>query len=116
MKKASLRWPFSFSSLTVAAVSAAFSDVGRSPWQEQPVSSLEEPHLHAGQLDHIVVDELACLAADGGAVDQRKVVRRIAVHVHDEEPFLAARDRGDLDAGPAERRQRLVQLELATRE
>ena len=32
---------------------------------------LEEPHLHAGELDHVVVRELARLAADGGAVDQR---------------------------------------------
>ena len=61
-------------------------------------------------------DELARLAADGGAVDQRIVVRRIAVDVHDEEAILAARDGGHLDARAAERGQGLVQLELAARE
>ena len=42
----------------------------------------EEAHFHAGELDHVVVDELARLAADGGAVHERVVVGLVGVHVH----------------------------------
>ena len=81
-----------------------------------PTLAFEESHLHAGQQDHIVVLQLAGLLADAAAVDQRIVVRLAAVDVHDEEAIGAARDRRDLHARAAERRQRFVQLELAARE
>ena len=52
----------------------------------------------------------------GDAVDEREVAFLAALDVHDVEAVGAARDRRDLHARAAERRQRLDQLELAAGE
>src|SRR5580700_1595880 len=99
-----------------AVVAAAGRWIG-SDWARSPRSrlALEEPHLHAGELDHVVVVEAACLRTDGNAVDLRVVVFLAAVDVHDEVPFGAPRDRGDLHTGTAEGGERLGQFELSAR-
>ena len=81
-----------------------------------PGSALEEPHLHARQLDHVVVDQAAGLGADRRAIDQRIVVGPVGLDVHDVEAVGAARDGGDLHARAAQRGQRLGQLQLAAGE
>src|SRR4051812_33300547 len=83
-------------------------------WRVSARSSLEEAHLDARELDHVVVDELAGLAADRSAVHEREILRLVRVDVHDEVTVGAAGDRGHLDARTAECRERLVELELAT--
>src|SRR5690606_20662210 len=81
-----------------------------------PRSREEEAHLHARELNDVVVVQLARLRADRGAVHERKALARSVLDVHDEVAFRAARDRRDLDTRPAERRQRLRERELAAGE
>jgi len=80
--------------------------------RKQGVEALAIPH-NANGSGGLMYD---WVTSDGRAIDQREVVRRVAVDVHDEEPVLATRDGGHLDARPSERGQRLVQFELAAGE
>ena len=67
-------------------------------------SAREKSHLHASELQNIVVSQLACLGADGLAVDQRVITFFAAFDVHDEISFSPTRDRCHLYARSAERR------------
>src|SRR5579859_3044235 len=89
-----------------------------SGWAGSPRSrsgrlALEEPHLHAGELNDVVVVEPTRLRTDGDAIHLREVVVLAAVDVHDEVALGAPRDRRDLHAGAAERGERLGQFKLA---
>src|SRR5580704_4831316 len=95
--------------------SAACGNACRTRRSEAP-SALEEPHLDPGQLDHIVVAEPGGLRTDRIAIEQREVVGLLAVHVDDEVAVLAVGDGGDLNAGPTQGGQRLVQFQLTTGE
>src|SRR5262245_58849323 len=69
----------------------------------------EEFHLDAGELDHVVILERVRRGADLLAVHLGPLV---AFHVGDEVALRPARQHRDLDAGLAERGERLVELEL----
>src|SRR5258706_4414169 len=69
----------------------------------------EEFHLHAGQLDHVVVLERVRRGADFLAVDGGTLV---AFDVREEVALRPAREHRDLHAGLAERGERLGELEL----
>ena len=77
--------------------------------------ALEEPHLHAGQLHHIIVIQAPGLRSNGHAVDLRIVVFLAAVHVHDEVAFGAARNGRHLHTRTAESGECFGQLEFASR-
>src|SRR5690606_38742474 len=78
--------------------------------------ALEKSHLHARKENHIVIPQLTGLLADRSAIDERIVAGLAAVDVHDEEAVSTARNGGDLHAGSSQRRERLVELELAASE
>src|SRR5882762_1633892 len=73
----------------------------------------EETHLDAGELDHVVVAQAGRLGSDRRTVEQREVVDLAAVDVHDVVGLGAARDRGHLHPGTAERGEGLAELDLA---
>src|SRR2546425_13341141 len=69
----------------------------------------EEFHLDPGKFDHVMVIQRVRLCVEGLAVYDRKAC---ALYVGDEKALRPTRDDGHLDAGFAERRERLGELEL----
>src|SRR4051794_7715812 len=86
------------------------------PGEPDAASANEKPHLHARQLDDVIVSQPGSLSANGCAIEQRIVVNLAAVDMDDEVAFRPASDRRDLNTWTAQRSQSFVQLELATRE
>ena len=72
----------------------------------------EEFHLHPGKFDHVMVIQRVRLGVEGLAVYDRKAC---ALYVGDEKALRPTRDDGHLDAGFAERRERLGEIELLAR-
>src|SRR5579862_475154 len=86
---------------------------GRKAAPPGPRSRLvEELHLHAGDLDQVVIAELASLGPEGAAVQCRVGG---ALHVSDEVAVRSLGDDGDLHARLADRGEVLGQVERATR-
>ena len=78
-------------------------------------SACEETHFDASQLYDVVVVELPGLRTDGLPVDERVVTFLATLDVDDEIALCTTRYRRNLDAGAAERGQRLGKLQLAAR-
>src|SRR6185436_6029285 len=77
----------------------------------RPSALEEEFHLHAGQLDDVVVLQRVRRVADRLAID-RRLLR--AFHMRDEVAVRAEREHRFLHVWLAERRQRLRELALLT--
>src|SRR5437867_10431865 len=69
----------------------------------------EEFHLDPGKFDHVMVIQRVRLGVEGLAVYDRKAR---SLYVRDEKALRPTRDDGHLDAGFAERRERLGEIEL----
>src|ERR1700748_3374571 len=94
-------------------------ETGRTTASSAPArigSGYKKAHLHARELDDVVVIQSGRLRTDGRAIDEREVIALAAVDVDDEIAFRAPSDRGDLDSRAAERGECLIQLELPARE
>ena len=73
---------------------------------------IDELHLHAGQLDHVLVAQWVRGRTEVGAVDSRE---HLALDMRDEVAGWPARDHGDLVAGTADGRERLYRRQFAAR-
>ncbi len=104
--------------LTFLGEFTRFENLVAEAYGEASLSSLaqEEAHLHAGELNDVVVLQLARLSADRHAVHEREAFGLAALDVHDVVALGAPRDGGNLHARTAERRQRFDELELAAGE
>src|SRR5438309_4538474 len=81
---------------------------GRPP-KTRSSSLQEEFHLDPGKFDHVMVIQRMRLGVEGLAVYDWKAY---ALYVGDEKALRPTRDDGHLDAGFAERRERLGEIEL----
>ena len=80
------------------------------------ILAFKKSHLHARKQNDVVVAEFARLLACRRAVHEWIVVRLAAVDMDDEITVGTTRDCGDLYTRSSQCRERLVQLELASRE
>src|SRR5579862_403986 len=85
----------------------------RRRWRSKLVD--EESHLDARELDDVVVVQSGRLLTNRRTVEQREVALAATVDMHDVVRVGAAGDRSDLDARTTECRERLTELDFATR-
>src|SRR5271170_5621507 len=83
--------------------------------QAEPKSALalEKSHLHASQLDDIIVGQPPRLGTDWHAVDEREVIFLLAIDMDNEVAAGPSRDGRHLYARTSERGQGLGQFQLA---